>query len=242
VDSAEGLEAAIKGGADRIELCSALALGGLTPSHGFMSIAAKSTIPVYAMIRPRAGSFMFSKAEFDLMRHDIDAARAAELAGVVLGANVASGALDEAGLLKLKEHAAGLGATLHRAIDLVPDFLAAVDTAIGLGFERILSSGGAKTALEGIETLAAMHQHARGRISVMPGSGVNAGNATALLVRLGVSELHGSCSAALAERDEKAVAFGFAPACARQTSAAEVAALRRALDQNVSLTSSARTM
>jgi copper homeostasis protein len=242
VDSAEGLEAAINGGADRIELCSALTLGGLTPSTGFMSIAAKSSVPVYAMIRPRVGSFMFSKAEIDLMRHDIDAARAAGLAGVVLGANVAGGALDETGLLKLNEHAAGLGATLHRAIDLVPDFLAAIDIAIGLKFERVLSSGGARTAMEGIETLAAMHEHARGRISVMPGSGVNAANAAAILTRLGVSELHGSCGAALAERDEKAVAFGFAPARARQTSAAEVAELRRALDQNMSLTSSARTM
>jgi copper homeostasis protein len=242
VDTLAGLEAAIAGGADRIELCSALSLGGLTPSPGFMLRAAGAKIPVYAMIRPRAGNFVFSPAEIDMMRGDIDAARAAGLAGVVLGANLANGALDEAGLKKLKEHSTGLGVTLHRAIDLVPDFLEAIDIAIGLKFERVLSSGGARTALEGIETLAAMIGHARGRISVMPGSGVNAGSAAALLDKLAVSEAHGSCGVEIAERDAKAVAFGFAPARARQTSAAEVAALRAALDQSMPLTSSAKTI
>ena len=216
IDSAQGLAAAIEGGADRIELCSALALGGLTPSPGFMAFAALAPIPSYAMIRPRAGNFVFSYEEIDMMRGDIDAARAAGLAGVVLGANLESGALNEAGLWKLKEHAAGMGATLHRAIDLVPDRLAAIDAAIGLGFERVLSSGGARTAPEGIEALAAMVERAAGRISVMPGSGVNAGNAASLIARLGVSELHGSCSAETAESDAKAVAFGFAPARARR--------------------------
>jgi copper homeostasis protein len=240
VDTLSGLEAAVVGGADRIELCAALALGGLTPSPGFMTDAAKCSVPVYAMIRPRAGNFVFSPAEIDMMRGDIDAARAAGLAGMVLGANLENGALDEDGLLKLKEHSTGLGATLHRAIDLVPDFHAAIDIAVGLKFERVLSSGGAKTALEGIETLAAMIEHARGRISVMPGSGVNAGSAAALLARLTVSEAHGSCGVEIAERDAKAVAFGFAPARARATSAAGVAALRRTLDQIMPLTSGAR--
>ena len=242
VDTADGLAAAIEGGAHRIELCSALSLGGLTPSPGFMRAAAGAKIPVYAMIRPRAGNFVLSNAEIDMMRGDIDAARAAGLAGVVLGANLENGALDEGGLFKLKEHSSGLGTTLHRAIDLVPDFLAAIDIAIGIGFERVLSSGGAKTALEGIETLAAMHEHANGRISVMPGSGVKAVNVRTLMARFALKEAHGSCSVEPVETDAKAVAFGFAPPRARQTSAAEVAALRAALDQNTPLTNSARTM
>jgi copper homeostasis protein len=242
VDSADGLAAAIAGGADRIELCSALELGGLTPSPGLMMLAASASIPVYAMIRPRAGNFVFFQAEIDQMRHDIDAVRAAGLAGVVLGASLENGALDEGGLMKLKEHASGLGTTLHRAIDLVPDLLEAIDIAIGLKFERVLSSGGAKTALEGIETLAAMIEHSNRRISVMPGSGVNARSAAALLARLAVSEAHGSCGVEAAEPDAKAIAFGFAPARARVTSAVEVAALRAALDQNMPLTSSAKTM
>jgi copper homeostasis protein len=232
VDSADGLAAAIEGGADRIELCSALELGGLTPSPGLMAIAAKAALPVYAMIRPRAGNFVFSSAETDLMRHEIDAARAAGLAGVVLGVSSDSGALDEDGLMKLKSHASGLGTTLHRAIDLVPDLLQAVDLAIELKFERILSSGGRKTAPEGIEVLAAMIERAAGRISVMPGSGLNAGNAAALMARLAVSEAHGSCSVEVIESDAKALAFGFSAASRRVTSAAQVAALRAALNQD----------
>jgi copper homeostasis protein len=242
VDSADGLAAAIAGGADRIELCSALELGGLTPSPGLMAIAAKAAVPVYAMIRPRAGSFVFSEAELDQMRHDIDAARAAGLAGVVLGVNVEGGALDEGRLMKLRAHASGLGTTLHRAVDLVPDLLEAVDVAAGLNFERILSSGGRKTALEGIEGLAAMIEHAAGCISVMPGSGVRAGNAAELMARLSLSEAHGSCSEEVIERDAKALAFGFSTATKRVTSAAEVAALRAALNQTRPETMSARTM
>jgi copper homeostasis protein len=231
VDSADGLAAAIEGGADRIELCSALDLGGLTPSPGLMAVAAKASVPVYAMIRPRAGNFVFSQAELDQMRHDIDAVRAAGLAGAVLGASLESGALDEAGLLTLREHAAGLGTTLHRAIDLVPDLMEAVDVAAGLKFERILSSGGRKTALEGMDGLAAMIDRAAGRISVMPGSGVHAGNAGALLARLAVSEAHGSCSIEISESDAKALAFGFSSPTRRITSANHVAALRAALNQ-----------
>ena len=88
VDGADGLIAAVAGGADRIELCSALALGGLTPSPGLMTLAARAPVPVYAMIRPRAGDFVFSPAEIDQMRREIDAVREAGLAGVVLGARV----------------------------------------------------------------------------------------------------------------------------------------------------------
>lgn len=232
VDSADGLAAAIAGGADRIELCSALELGGLTPSPGLMAIAAKAAVPVYAMIRPRAGNFVFSEAEIDQMRHDIDAARAARLAGVVLGVSSEKGALEEDGLRKLKVHASGLGTTLHRAIDLVPDLLEAVDLAADLKFERILSSGGRKTALEGMDGLAAMIDRAAGRIAVMPGSGVKAENARALLARLDVNEAHGSCSVEVAESDAGALAFGFSAATRRVTSAAQVVALRAALNQD----------
>jgi copper homeostasis protein len=179
VDDAAGLLAAVKGGAHRVELCAALAVGGLTPSPGFMQLAARSPISVYAMIRPRAGSFVYGPDEIDLMRRDIDAAADAGLAGVAIGASLASGDLDREGCWALVTHAKsrGLGATLHRAIDLTPDPVAAVDVAMGLGFERILTSGGARTAPEGVETITAMAWRADGRISIMAGSGVNAGNA-----------------------------------------------------------------
>ncbi|HCO54934.1 MAG TPA: copper homeostasis protein CutC, partial [Pelagibacterium sp.] len=114
VDDAAGLAAAISGGADRIELCSSLALGGLTPTPGLMALAATSPIPVYAMIRPRAGDFVFSRDDVATMETDIDAARSAGLSGVVLGATHPDGRLDTAILERLVTRASGLGLTLHR--------------------------------------------------------------------------------------------------------------------------------
>ncbi len=226
VDDATGLAAAIAGGAHRVELCSALAVGGLTPSPGFMRLAANSPIPVYAMMRPRAGTFVYGADEIDLIRGDIDAAAGAGLPGVVLGASTASGALDAETCAALVTHAhgAGLAVTLHRAIDLTPDPVAAVDAAVEAGFERILTSGGARTATEGAEFIAAMVTRAAGRISIMAGSGVNAGNVAELVRRTGVREVHGSCSRPAAKADARVLALGFADPHARVTVAAEVAA------------------
>ena len=149
LDSAEGLAEAVAGGADRIELCAALAVGGLTPSAGLMQAAARCPVPVLAMIRPRAGDFVFSPAEVAIMLADIAAARAAGLAGVVLGASLPGGRLDRAILARLTDAASGLDLTLHRAFDLVPDIAPAIELAADLGFRRILTSGQAATAAEG---------------------------------------------------------------------------------------------
>ncbi|NUS70799.1 MAG: copper homeostasis protein CutC, partial [Ensifer adhaerens] len=181
VDDADGLYAAIEGGADRIELCAALSVGGLTPNPGLMALAGPPRVPVYAMIRPRPGDFIFSTADLDVMRRDIDAVRDAGLAGVVLGASLADGRLDTSMLTKLTGHAAGLGMTLHRAFDLVPDFAEAMEIAVDLGFERILTSGGAKSAPQAIDRLAEITGHAAGRLSIMPGSGVTLDTVDALL-------------------------------------------------------------
>lgn len=195
VDSARGLSAARRGGADRIELCSALALDGLTPSVGLMRRAAGLDRPVYAMIRPREGDFVFADEDVDIMLRDIDAARGAGLAGVVLGASLPSGELDATVLERLSRHAEGMGRTLHRAIDLVPDPIAALDLAVELNFERVLTSGGAARAEAGAERIARMVEHAGDRVSIMAGSGVIPANAADLVRRTGVREIHGSCSA-----------------------------------------------
>ncbi|WP_040878931.1 copper homeostasis protein CutC [Kaistia granuli] len=221
VDTADGLSAAIRGGADRIELCSALALGGLTPSPGLMRIAAKTGVPTYAMIRPREGDFVFTPGELDQMRRDIDAARSAGLAGVVLGASEPRGKLDAEALFRLRSHAGGLGATLHRAFDLVPDPNDALETAISLGFERILTSGGSKRALDGLAALRALVARAGDRLSIMPGSGVRPENAAAILAETGAREIHASCRTGRQTVAPEAVALGFASDSLRDVTAAE---------------------
>jgi copper homeostasis protein len=226
VDDAAGLAAAIEGGADRIELCSALDLGGLTPSKGLMALAATAPVPVYALIRSRPGDFVYSAAELDVMMHDIETAREAGLAGVVLGAAGADGALDTGALQKLVRAARGLGTTLHRVFDLAPDKAEAIEAAVELGFERILTSGGAPTAAEGADMIEAALAIAAGRISIMPGGGINSVTVGALLPRLGAAEIHASCSAQRKDLDQKLVRLGFSPAELRQTSQAEVAALK----------------
>lgn len=228
VDDAAGLAAAVTGGADRIELCSALALGGLTPTPGLMALAAKAPIPVYAMIRPRSGDFVFSEDDVTTMETDIDTARAAGLAGVVLGATHPDGSLDTAILERLTARASGLGLTLHRAFDLAPDFPAAIDTAIALGFERILTSGSAPRAIDGLEPLRAITAHASGRIAIMAGSGITADNAKSFLA-LGIADLHASASLAIATPTGRAADLGYLAPGMKRTDPDLVAALKLAM-------------
>lgn len=234
VDTPVGLARAITGGADRIELCSALALQGLTPAPGLMAIAAEAKIPVYPMIRPRHGDFVYGPDDLDAIMRDIDAVRDAGLAGVVIGANTTSGALDVDVLSMLVAHAEGLGVTLHRAFDLTPDPLAALETAIDLGFERILTSGGALNAMAGHETIAALVEQASGRIAILAGGGVNPANVAEIVARTGVREVHGSCSGptfdGLAKGHEhRAHELGFVPDGLRDTNLETVAAVVKVL-------------
>ena len=229
VADAASLHAAVAGGADRIELCCALELGGLTPSPGLIRLASTASLPVLALVRPRSGDFVYASADIEVMLADIAAIRSAGLAGVVLGASQIDGRLDAETLGILLKAAGGLAVTLHRAFDLVPDIAEATETAIALGFERILTSGGARTAPEGISGLKATLAAARGRIGVMAGSGLDAGNVAALLRAVPVDEVHSSCSAPQKTQTEAAVALGFAAASRRQTQADSVAALKQAM-------------
>lgn len=229
VDSPAGLRAAIAGGADRIELCAALEVGGLTPSPGLLHLAGGMSVPVRAMIRPRAGDFVYDAAEQDGMLHEIDAARAAGLAGVVIGALKQAGELDVALLKRLVAHAAGLDVTLNRAVDLLPDPLVAVDIAVDLGLATILTSGGALKAQDGIAMIAAMQARAAGRVEILPGSGINAANVGAILDGAGVSSAHASCSRLVDTNDPRSVAMGFAHAQRRETDQSLVENLRAAM-------------
>ncbi len=232
VADAASLSAAVAGGADRIELCSAMELGGLTPSPGLIRRAAKAPIPVFAMVRPRSGDFVFGADDLDVMLAEIDAVRAAGLAGVVLGASRPNGELDAEMLARLVAHADGLGVALHRAIDLVPDITDAVNIAVDLGFQRILTSGGAATALAGVAGIATALAAARGRIVIMAGSGVTPASLDELLEQLPLTEVHGTAALPQPTEGADAVRLGFAAPSRRVTDAETVAALKRILSRN----------
>lgn len=227
IDDVLSLDACAEGGADRIELCSALDLGGLTPSPGLIAAAAKASLPSRAMIRPRAGDFRFAEAEVAVMLSDIAAVRAAGLAGVVLGAATDEGTLDMALLARLVEAAGDLGKTLHRVVDLQSDPVGAVDLAVDLGFDCVLTSGGALTAEAGAPVIAAMVERAAGRIDIMAGSGVRPQNAAAIRQSTGTGWLHSSCTRGMANGSDIRH-FGFGPAERRIADPALVRALKAA--------------
>lgn len=227
VDDPAGLAAALAGGANRIELCAALDLGGLTPSPGLIARAARAPVPVTAMIRPRPGDFRYDADELATMAEDIRAVRAAGLAGIVLGVTNADGWPDAPAINALRAAAGGLPMILHRAFDLAADPVAALDRAIDLGFARVMTSGGAARAVEGAGMLERLIGHAQGRIEVMAGGQITP-DCVAPLARAGITAFHAACRVT----EPEAQAFGPLRLAASRprTSAAEVAALRRAID------------
>jgi copper homeostasis protein len=234
VDDVGGARAALQGGAERIELCSALDVGGLTPSLGFAAFAASLGIPIRPMIRPRAGSFVFDADEERVMREDIVRMMSVGVEGVVLGASHADGRLNVGMLERLVDVARKAGArglTLHRAIDLAPDLEQAVDEAAKLGFDTVLSSGGALTATQGASMLARMRQRAPSTLTIMAGSGVTPATVGPLVAATGVTAVHASGRSHLRHADPKLVTFGFSPAVEKSATAETVRALRNALDR-----------
>jgi copper homeostasis protein len=234
VDSAAGLDVATRAGVDRIELCSALNLAGLTPSAGLMALAATKAIPCFVLIRPRAGDFCYDVRDVDLMRREIDIVRSMRLAGIVIGASRADGSLDEEILRALLEHAAGLPAVLHRAFDLAPDFHAALETAIELGFIRVLTSGGAPDAVSGSAVIRSLVEQAAGRIEIMAGAGLTPDNVITFVRSTRVPALHGSCSTPVAytatETTKRGATLGFIPAQLNATDPMRIAAMIASLD------------
>jgi copper homeostasis protein len=228
VDSVASLDVAAASAADRAELCSALSLGGLTPSYGLLEAAAAKDLPCFVLIRPREGDFCYNRREVDVIRRDIDTVRSLKLAGIVIGASRRDGTLDEDTLSKLVEHAAGIPAVLHRAIDLVPDFRAALETAIHLGFKRVLTSGGTPDAPAGARVIRQLVEQAANRIEVMAGSGLNPDNVAQFVRETGVPAVHSSCSTAV-PNSQRTVDLGFATATSRSTDANVVKAMLSAL-------------
>lgn len=236
VEDARGIAAAVSGGADRIELCAALDVGGLTPPASLVRAAAQAPLPVHLLARPRAGGFVYDAADQALVAEDIRTAADAGLAGVVIGASRGDGRLDTDVLARWVGFARDLGATrgmplsltLHRAFDLVPDLPAALDETVALGFERILTSGGQPLAVEACDMLATLVARAGDRITILAGSGVSVATLPAIL-STGVREVHASCRAPSPAPDPALARFGFASAAPKATDAMTVAEMVRML-------------
>lgn len=189
----ESVIAAAKGGADRVELCSALSEGGLTPSIGLIKAAVNIPgIRVHVLIRPRNGDFLYNDTERDIMISDIEAARKAGAHGVVIGALTPDGDIDIDTCSSLINAADGMDVTFHRAFDVCRNPEEALETIIKLGCTRILTSGQMPSAIEGTATLRKLNELASGRIILLAGAGVSSGNAKDIIIQTGISELHAS--------------------------------------------------
>jgi len=193
--SAEDCVAAEQGGADRIELNCALMLGGLTPSLGCLCEAlAAVRIPLIAMIRPRAGGFCYSATEFKVMQRDLELALAAGAAGITFGILNADGTPDRERCRQIVALGAGRQLVFHRAFDVVPDPLAALDQLIDLGVTRVMTSGQEASAYNGAARIADFIRHAAGRIEVLPAGGINRFTVADVVNRTGCNQVHASLS------------------------------------------------
>lgn len=197
VESVAEAVAAERGGAGRVELCVDLAVDGTTPPAEMIRDARRAlTIPVMVLVRPRAGDFHYSAAEVTGMIADIERARANGAAGLVIGALDADGAVDRAVMARFLAAARPMSVTFHRAFDVVPDRAAALETLISLGVDRVLTSGGAPSAEEGVRELRHLVEEAAGRIVILAGGRIRFGNAAAIVQATGVREIHAHTSAA----------------------------------------------
>lgn len=193
VGSVASAIAARDGGAVRVELCSALEVGGVTPSLGLMrEVRAIEGLKLHILIRPRGGDFLYDDAEVACMEQDIIAARECGADGVVIGALTADGDIDVSVCHRLVEAAGNMSITFHRAFDMCREPMQALDDIIALGCNRLLTSGRAGTAVEGVSLLKQLVEVAGDRVIIMPGCGVNANNASYILDATGACEIHAS--------------------------------------------------
>ena len=192
---ANSIESALNaqnGGADRVELCMELSVGGVTPSKGMIQLVKELLeIPLYVLIRPRSGDFNYSIMELEIMKEDI--AYCAELGcgGVVIGALTQERKIDQTKTTALMDAAGFMDVTFHRAFDEVPNHFEAMDTLRDLGIQRVLTSGGKGNAIDNIDTLCELVEEAEDDIIIMPGGGIRTENITDLL-EIGALEYHSS--------------------------------------------------
>ena len=185
--------AAVKGGAHRIELCGALSEGGLTPSHAYqLKCREDFDLPIFPIIRPRGGDFLYSEEEFEIIKKDVIHCREIGFEGIVTGFLNPDGTIDKERLLTVVELAFPMQVTFHRAFDRCASPFDALEVIIDTGCKRILTSGQKQTAPEGAELITKLVERAAGRIIIMPGSGVRKENVASLARQTGALEFHSS--------------------------------------------------
>lgn len=178
-------------GAKRIELCSGYAEGGLSPSAGtIVYVREKVNIPVFVMIRPRIGDFVYNDAEMEIILKDIEFCKEAGVDGIVTGALDASGAVDKNFVRRVVDTAGSLPVTFHRAFDLSCNLDQALQDLIDCGITRILTAGGKNSVTEGLDTIRSLVKSAGDRIIILPGGGIHAGNARQIVESTGLREIH----------------------------------------------------
>ena len=224
VETLHAAKAAERGGADRIELCSRLDIGGGTPDHGVTkAIIEALSIPVHVLIRPRGGDFAYSGSEFDLMRQQVGQAKSAGAGGVALGVLAANGRVDLERSRELVELARPMKVTFHRAFDETPEQGSTLEAVIETGADCLLTSGGAPDVLRGAESIARLVLQAGDRIRIMAGGGLKLASMGQLLERTGVCYLHGSLTRRVETRNGK-IANGHTAAGAADILEADVRA------------------
>jgi len=199
VESVEAAIAAERGGAHRIELCSNSRAGGTTPGAELLSATRDSVaLPIFSMVRLRAGNFVYSAVEFEFMKREIAEAKKFGMNGIVLGVLKDGGQVDVVRTRQLVELAGPLPVTFHRAFDECADLRASLDSVIETGAARLLTSGGKRTALEALELLNEVVRIAGNRLIVVPGSGLHTGNIREAVLKTGASEFHAGLSSVIA--------------------------------------------
>lgn len=186
-------KSAVEGGADRIELCANLAEGGTTPSYAHIKKCREAfDVTLFPIIRPRGGDFLYTKDEFEIMKNDIKLCKELGCEGIVIGLLNMDGTIDMTRTSELVELAYPLEVTFHRAFDRCRDPFAALEDLIGIGCQRILTSGQKPTVSEGVDLIAELNKKADDKIIILPGSGVRKENIKMLAEKIGCTEFHSS--------------------------------------------------